>query len=134
MEPRGQPNEIPINIDPSAWQVVLRDGVPTLVPRRNPEPPNPTALVRTNGNPGAQSNFLITQRSYEQGLALDYASQSTRRFSQFLQRRTLIIYYDAKSALSDEQHRFLRQKLESLRGTINQLTGHIDARRQVTMA
>jgi hypothetical protein len=78
MEPRGQPTEIPINIDPNAWQVVLRDGVPTLVPRRYPQPPNPTAVVRTNGNPGAQSNFLITQSAYEQGLALDYASQSTR--------------------------------------------------------
>jgi hypothetical protein len=46
----------------------------------------------------------------------------------------LIIYYDTKSALSEEQHQFLRQKLEALRGTIDHLTNNIDTRRQVTMA
>jgi len=85
MEPQGPPNEIPINIDPNLWQIVLRDGVATLVPKRHSQPTNATALVRTVGNYNVvqvpQGNIPLTQRAYEQALVLEYASQTTRELS-----------------------------------------------------
>lgn len=93
MEPQGPSNDIPIQIDSNAWQVVLRDGVPTLVPRRYPEPPNQAALVHVNtvqnGNNITQANHLISQTSYEQGLALDFSNQNTR-LSLTLHKSTLL--------------------------------------------
>ncbi|KIM25194.1 hypothetical protein M408DRAFT_331301 [Serendipita vermifera MAFF 305830] len=117
MDAQGPSNDIPIHIDPNAWQVVLRDGVPTLVPRRYTEQPTQAALVHVNslqnGNNVVEGNRLISQQAYEQGLALDFSNHNT--------------------PLTDEQHKFLADKLQSLRGTITQLERKIDDRRKLTM-
>jgi len=98
MDPRGPPNEIPINIDTNAWQIVLRHGVPTLIPRQAPAPSmNQDALVHINGTQNGtvagRSEMILSRAAYEQGLALDYASQSTRQSKSCrIGVRVLIIY------------------------------------------
>ncbi|CAG8711728.1 13861_t:CDS:2, partial [Acaulospora colombiana] len=107
--------DIPVNIDPNAWTVVLRNGVPTLIPRQQtqqlplgPQQPARLELEAPPNQVGQPSLPLLDKEAYENALALHYASQP--------------------GALNPDQHVFLKTRLKNLRKELDKYDQLVDQR------
>jgi hypothetical protein len=75
--------DIPVNIDPNAWTVVLRNGVPTLIPRQQQsqslqlvsQQPARLELEAPQNQINLPVSTSIDKTAYENALALHYAGQ-----------------------------------------------------------
>lgn len=92
MDPRNANNgsELRLNIDPNAFQLALRNGTLTLVPRITPNPNPPLIqLPIQNAANGNQITAPTSQTTYENALTMHYAGQNTSQSVRALANVTL---------------------------------------------
>ncbi|CCA71713.1 hypothetical protein PIIN_05648 [Serendipita indica DSM 11827] len=107
--------DTPIRINPGEWDVVLRNGQPTLVPKRAINaPPLQTANARATevaNDPTLQIAHRVSERARFQALTLYHAAQQT--------------------GLNEDQYSFLKNELAKLRHEIAVYDQNIEQRRDV---